>query len=97
LSDCYSTKLGVDQDMSGNVWEWCLNDYSNPQIFDGYNNGDWKVLRGGSFNNDQYYAASSYRNSFHPFYGDYYLGLRLVVSAPIASLISVRTEGAPDL
>jgi formylglycine-generating enzyme required for sulfatase activity len=36
-------------DMSGNVWEWCLNDYAKPQIVDGYGNGERKVLRGGSW------------------------------------------------
>src|SRR5690606_26514233 len=34
-------------DMSGNLWEWCLNDYSKPEIIDGYSKGERKVLRGG--------------------------------------------------
>jgi hypothetical protein len=36
-------------DMSGNLWEWCLNDYNKPEIIDGYGNAERKVLRGGSF------------------------------------------------
>lgn len=76
-------------DMSGNVWEWCLNDHGNPEIIDGYGNESTKVLRGGSFPFNQDDAASSYRSLFnHPNLDANSYGLRLVLSPPIASLIS---------
>ncbi|MBK8032206.1 MAG: SUMF1/EgtB/PvdO family nonheme iron enzyme [Chloroflexi bacterium] len=81
-------------DMAGNLWEWCLNDYGNPSIIDGYNNGKSKVLRGGSFNFSQRNAASSSRNDVNP-YSDYNnFGLRLVVAAPIASLMNISSPNA---
>jgi len=79
-------------DMAGTVWEWCLNDYDNPQILDGYNNGGTKVLRGGSFDFNQDRAAASCRSLSYPNFGLNSLGLRLVVSAPIASLISGESD-----
>ena len=80
-------------DMSGNLWEWCLNDYQNPEIMDGYRNGERKVLRGGSFAYGQDNAAASYRKHDSPRGRNINFGLRVVVSAPIASLIS----GVSDL
>jgi len=79
-------------DMAGTVWEWCLNDYKNPQVFVGYNNNEYKVLRGGSFLSNQNHAAASYRYRGNPNLDNYHYGLRLVVSAPIASLISGESD-----
>ena len=73
-------------DMSGNVFEWCLNDYKNPEIVDGYSNGESKVLRGGSFGSPQISAAASYRYGAHPGSWNSYDGLRLVLAAPISAL-----------
>jgi len=72
-------------DAAGNLWEWCLNDYNNPVNII---NNEQKVLRGGSFDDDQYYAAASFRNLNNPYDRDNLIGLRMVVSAPIASLNS---------
>ena len=72
-------------DMSGNLWEWCLNNYSKPEIIDGYGNGESKVLRGGSFDLNQDLAAASYRNGY-PARGSGPCGLRLVLAAPISAL-----------
>jgi hypothetical protein len=38
-------------DLSGNVWEWCLNTYDDPQNTDP-GGTDTRVLRGGAFNNN---------------------------------------------
>jgi hypothetical protein len=73
-------------DVAGNLWEWCLNDYSKPEIIDGYSNGETKVLRGGSFFNNQSNAAASYRNLNSPLSRLSNLGFRLVCAAPISAL-----------
>ncbi|GAB4528060.1 MAG: hypothetical protein OHK0046_46530 [Anaerolineae bacterium] len=75
-------------DMAGNLFEWCLNDRDNPEIIDGYGNGESKVLRGGSFNFDLNLAAASYRfyDVSLPGYGGNHCGVRLVVGAPMSAL-----------
>jgi len=75
------------QDAAGNLQEWCLNDYENPETIDGYSNGQKKVLRGGSFRSNRRGAAASYRNCNDPYLVNYVLGFRVVLSTPIASLI----------
>jgi len=73
-------------DMAGNLFDWCQNDRSNHQIIDGYSNGESKVLRGGSFNGDQDYAAALFRFSLNPLDRFNNLGFRVVVAAPISAL-----------
>jgi formylglycine-generating enzyme required for sulfatase activity/energy-coupling factor transporter ATP-binding protein EcfA2 len=73
-------------DMAGNLFDWCQNDRSDHQIIDGYNNGESKVLRGGSFDLDQNLAAASARFNDDPRRRYSLVGLRLVVSAPISAL-----------
>ena len=81
----YPNKYGLC-DMSGNVWEWCWNWYtekydtekeggSNPK---GASSGDDRVFRGGSWYVSSDQCAVSYRNSGYP-YGRYnFLGFRVV-------------------
>jgi len=76
------------EDAAGNLWEWCLNDHENPGTIEGYGNGQSKVLRGGSFSSNRNPAAASYRYSDYPPSDGSYLGFRVVLSAPIASLAS---------
>ncbi len=75
-------------DMAGNLWEWCLNDYKSPDIITGFGNEKSKVLRGGSFDHPLNHAAASVRYYNLPYYDRLNYGLRLVLSAPIASLVS---------
>lgn len=65
-------------DMSGTVWEWCMNKYKKPDFVDVDDSSDMRVLRGGSFVLDQRYACASHRNGADPDYWDYYFGFRLV-------------------
>ncbi len=65
--------------MAGNLLEWCQNDKGNPEIVDGYGNGESKVLRGGSFFNSQSSAAAASRNDLNPDYGSFNYGFRLVL------------------
>ncbi|MBN1430849.1 MAG: SUMF1/EgtB/PvdO family nonheme iron enzyme [Anaerolineae bacterium] len=52
-------------DMSGNVWEWCLNEYDNPQNI-GLGGGDGRVVRGGSWGSYQDQARTTCRLRLGP-------------------------------
>lgn len=58
--------------MHGNVWEWCLDDwtttYRNHPRNCGvsYCNGSYKVLRGGDYSSSGYACRSAYRSCDHP-------------------------------
>ena len=71
-------------DMSGNVWEWCLNKYNNPKdtSIGGYVS---RVVRGGSWYHDRGYALATVRHPGRPLpdYRRYGIGFRLCCSAPI--------------
>jgi len=70
-------------DMAGNLMEWCQNDYENPEIVDGYGNGETKVLRGGAFHFIRSLAAAAARDSYDPYSRYGYYGVRLVVGRPL--------------
>jgi len=75
-------------DMSGNLWEWCLNDYDMGRLST-QSSSEIKVVRGGSFHDSQTQAACTFRykaaakTRYHRF------GFRLVLAPPINYLNSV--------
>jgi hypothetical protein len=71
-----STPEGI-QDLSGNVWEWCLNEYENPQNIDPMGTARW-VLRGGSWGNGTEGCRAAFRDPVGPGFRSFTLGLRVV-------------------
>jgi formylglycine-generating enzyme len=78
-----TNELGI-YDMSGSVWEWCSDWYSdyvsssqtNPK---GPSSGTHYVVRGGSWYDDAYHCRSTYRNYMSPGYNDITTGFRVVL------------------
>ena len=66
------------EEMSGNVWEWCLNEYGDPNST-GEERSNTRVLRGGSWAFGSVDgAAASFRHRSNPFYRYYGCGFRVV-------------------
>ncbi len=69
-------------DMSGNVYEWCLNEYDNPESTEVLGEGR-RVVRGGSWFGDPGRARAAFRGWSDPNGRDGYVGLRVACLAPI--------------
>jgi formylglycine-generating enzyme required for sulfatase activity len=75
------SSIGLE-DMAGNVWEWCLNKYGNPD--DTSDGGEEaRVWRGGSWYFDQDYARATVRSRSNPYHRNLNLGFRLCCESPI--------------
>jgi formylglycine-generating enzyme required for sulfatase activity len=72
-------------DMHGNAWEWCADwygAYPTGMVLDplGTENGEYRVLRGGSWLNNAQLCRSAHRNYADPSYRDLSHGFRCVLS-----------------
>ena len=82
-------RLGL-YDMSGNVYEWCLDVYSdnaykrhkknNPLVT---GDGPKRVIRGGSWSNSAHEMRSTYRASVNQDFKGNYIGFRVVMTSVI--------------
>ena len=79
-------------DMHGSVWEWCQDhwhgDYEGAPT-DGSawtegGNSERRILRGGSWDGNPGYCRSAYRYIDEPGFDGYFIGFRVVCSAPRA-------------
>jgi hypothetical protein len=69
-------------DLAGNVWEWCLNEYSTPENC--RLSGDKsRVVRGGSWVNEPDGVRSSVRSSLYPVNRYNGFGFRVLCLSPI--------------
>jgi formylglycine-generating enzyme required for sulfatase activity len=76
-----ASPYGVE-DLSGNVWEWCLNEYNNPERIEPSGKAA-RVLRGGSWYYDPELARAPYRLRDRPDLRHFFIGFRVVCSSPI--------------
>jgi len=72
-------------DMSGNVWEWCLDCYCNYKTATQVNPksviGKQYVLRGGSWSRDEYFLRVTVRRGVPPHFKCNDVGFRLVMES----------------
>jgi formylglycine-generating enzyme required for sulfatase activity len=69
-------------DLSGNVWEWCLNEYMKPERTQ-RSGTESRVLRGGSWYGFPAYSRADFRVLGHPSDRSSDVGFRAVCSSPI--------------
>lgn len=75
-------------DLSGNVWEWCLDGYHDYGVAPHtlvdplVQRGDTRIIRGGSWRVDAPLTTTTYRNGYKPTYSHSSMGFRLVRGKP---------------
>ncbi|MBL8190606.1 MAG: SUMF1/EgtB/PvdO family nonheme iron enzyme [Acidobacteria bacterium] len=92
-----ASSYGVEE-MSGNVWEWCLSDYQRPQIDarkENLRKANNRVTRGGSWDDFPMAARADYRLNDDPASRRNNLGFRVVAAHPPSLLTSVG-DGARE-
>jgi len=76
-----ASPYGVE-DLAGNVWEWCLNEYGNPDRTEP--GGDVpRALRGGSWDFNPELARASGRDGSDPGNSNNNIGFRVMCSSPM--------------
>jgi formylglycine-generating enzyme required for sulfatase activity len=70
-------------DMAGNVWEWCLNKYGNPEDTTIDISDDDRVFRGGALGLDPGVARAAGRGWGRPGGRSLSRGFRVVCASPI--------------
>jgi formylglycine-generating enzyme required for sulfatase activity len=70
-------------DMSGNVWEWCLGKWEVPYDTAVDSTNEYRVLRGGPFDFNREYAASSVRYYNVPHFAWFNRGFRVGLFPPL--------------
>jgi len=66
-------------DMSGTLWEWCMNQYNMPENTAADDSGAFRVLRGGSFIFYLRFSRVSYRrHNYAPSFRNFNFGFRVV-------------------
>ncbi len=68
-------------DMTGNLYEWCLNKYDDPSQTDMDTSNERRVLKGGTFDLKSYIGRCSSRSVGNPGFSDVSYGLRLVIAS----------------
>lgn len=64
-------------DMSGNVWEWCLNNYAKGDTK--VEGTDFRTVRGGSWYKPKYAAEAVHRVGRAPYFRYYFVGFRMAL------------------
>ena len=73
-------------DMAGNIYEWCLNAYDDPDdIAPPDSDGDRRVLRGGSWGSSRGLARSDLRYRNYPNIRGINVGFRVLCSSPVVN------------
>jgi len=70
-------------DMSGNVWEWCLNKYKTPEVTAIDKTNDLRIVRGGSWRDSSRDVRTTHRFNFSPNARYFNLGFRVVVGSDL--------------
>lgn len=70
-------------DMAGSIWEWCLNQFDEPDVTEFSTSNAPRVVRGGSWLNYQDFARAAFRFRNYPYVRINNFGFRVVCSSPI--------------